>query len=48
MILPLPVVPGVGEDVIRFIDLSGYEEFIDDMRRAMRSAFIDEGMAGEA
>ena len=35
MILPLPVIPGGGEESIRFIDLSGYEDFFDDMRSSM-------------
>lgn len=35
MILPLPVVPGTGEDGIRFIDLSGYPDFFTDMDEAL-------------
>lgn len=31
MILPLPVAPGVGEDGIEFVDLSGYARFFEDM-----------------
>lgn len=31
MILPLPVPPSSPEDAVRFIDLSGYPEFFDDM-----------------
>jgi hypothetical protein len=36
MILPLPVRPGSGEDAVRFIDLSGYPEFFEDMSAACR------------
>ncbi len=32
MILPLPVPPAPPEDAVRFIDLSGYENFFDDLR----------------
>jgi hypothetical protein len=32
MILPLPVPPGSPEDAVRFIDLSGYPKFFDDMK----------------
>lgn len=31
MILPLPTPPSPPEDAVRFIDLSGYPEFFDDM-----------------
>jgi hypothetical protein len=34
MILPLPVVSGATEASVRFVDLSGYATFFDDMRRA--------------
>ena len=34
MILPLPVVPGSGEEALNFIDLSGYPEFFEDVYRA--------------
>jgi len=33
MILPLPVTPSAPEDAVRFIDLSGYAEFFDDMAK---------------
>ena len=33
MILPLPVSRPSGEDALRFIDLSGYPEFFEDMER---------------
>lgn len=33
MILPLPTPPSSPEDAMRFIDLSGYEEFFDDLER---------------
>ena len=33
MILPLPKSLGAGEDAVRFIDLSGYPSFFDDMAR---------------
>lgn len=42
MILPLPVVPGSGEEAIRFIDLSGYEDFFYDMELACRRNEIEE------
>ncbi len=31
MILPLPVPPGSPDDAVRFIDLSGYENFFDEL-----------------
>ncbi|GMV15728.1 MAG: hypothetical protein HS104_21135 [Polyangiaceae bacterium] len=34
MVLPLPVEPGHGEAGLRFIDLSGYPGFFDDLRSA--------------
>ena len=34
MILPIPIVEGGGEDAIRFIDLSEYENFFNDMHTA--------------
>src|SRR5512141_2208637 len=37
MILPLPTPIAAPEDAVRFIDLSGYAEFFDDMR----SGFIE-------
>ena len=42
MILPLPVVPGSGEDALMFIDLSGYEEFFDDLSRVCEPELIIE------
>jgi hypothetical protein len=36
MILPLPVVSGSGEQALRFIDLSGYAEFFEEMNAACR------------
>jgi hypothetical protein len=33
MILPLPVPPGCAEDALRFIDLSGYDDFFTDLAR---------------
>ena len=33
MILPLPVPPGSAEDAVRFINLEGYPELFDDLRR---------------
>jgi hypothetical protein len=35
MILPLPVEPGIGEPDVRFIDLSSYTEFFDDLAKAV-------------
>lgn len=37
MVLPLPVPPGSGEDAVRFIDLSGYEDLFADLERAFPS-----------
>lgn len=34
MILPLPVPPGSGEKAVRFIDLSGYDDFFDHLHAA--------------
>jgi hypothetical protein len=31
MVLPLPVVPGSGDDAVAFVDLSGYPEFFSDL-----------------
>lgn len=33
MILPLPVPPDSGDDAVRFVDLSGYEDFFDDLAK---------------
>lgn len=33
MILPLPVPPGCGDDVVGFLDLSGYDGFFQDLAR---------------
>ncbi len=33
MVLPLPVKVGVDEEAVSFIDLSGYPDFFDDLRR---------------
>ena len=52
MILPLPVAPHVGEDGLRFIDLSGYATFFDDLERGFpRPQHRDletEALAGDA
>ena len=37
MILPLPVVPGSGENALKFIDLSGYPDFFIDLSRVCES-----------
>ena len=42
MILPLPVVPGSGEDALTFIDLSGYGAFFDDLVRVCEPEYIEE------
>lgn len=34
MVLPLPVERGSGDDAVRFVDLSGYPEFFDDLGAA--------------
>jgi len=34
MVLPLPVVPGSGDEAVRFVDLSGYPKFFEDVERA--------------
>ncbi len=39
MILPLPVVPGSGEDALKFIDLSGYPDFFDDLSRVCEQEY---------
>src|SRR5262245_29561391 len=33
MVLPVPVQPGLGEDALRFIDLSGFDELFDALAR---------------
>jgi hypothetical protein len=33
MILPLPVIPGSAEDEVKFLDLSGYENFFADLNK---------------
>lgn len=52
MILPLPVPPRVGEDGLRFIDLSGYATFFDDLESGFpRPRHLDletEALAGDA
>lgn len=40
MILPLPVSRPSGEDALRFIDLSGYAEFFQDMDRACEPELV--------
>ena len=42
MLLPLPVVSGSGEDALKFIDLSGYPDFFDDLARACVQEIKDE------
>jgi hypothetical protein len=44
MILPLPVVPGSGDDALKFIDLSGYPDFFDDLASAcdLKFNFLNE------
>jgi hypothetical protein len=44
MILPLPVVSGSGEQALRFIDLSGYAEFFEEMNAACRPVFESLGL----
>ncbi len=39
MILPLPVVPGSGEDALKFIDLSGYPDFFNDLAKACEQEY---------
>ena len=34
MILPLPVIPGSGEEAVKFINLKGYETFFSDLSAA--------------
>jgi hypothetical protein len=34
MVLPLPVPPSPGDDAVRFVDLSGYPRFFEDLDRA--------------
>lgn len=40
MILPLPVPPGSAEDAVRFVDLSGYDHFFDDLDRAFPAMML--------
>jgi len=46
MVLPLPVVPGGGDDAVAFVDLSGYPDFFADCARAFPepTAMIGRGM----
>lgn len=37
MVLPLPVTPGTGDDGLRFIDLSAYPRFFNELHRAWPS-----------
>jgi hypothetical protein len=37
LVLPLPIPPGSGEDVVRLIDLSAYPRFFDDLNEAIFS-----------
>ncbi|MCB9759956.1 MAG: hypothetical protein H6739_09000 [Alphaproteobacteria bacterium] len=39
MVLPLPVPPACGEDAVRFVDLSGYADFLADMAAAFPPRF---------
>lgn len=40
MILPLPVPSHAADDAVRFIDLSAYPNFFDDMRKAFPANFL--------
>ncbi len=48
MILPLPVAQGSGEDAVRFVDFSGYEEFFDDLAKFFRSRSMAGGDVASA
>jgi hypothetical protein len=37
MILPVPVLHGTGDDALSFVDLSGYDDFFDDLAACARS-----------
>lgn len=45
MILPLPKAPEAGEEAVRFIDLSGYPGFFDDLAKGY-PAFQERGSVG--
>jgi len=47
MILPLPVALGSGEDAVRFLDLSPYPTFFEDLRRAFPK-YLSFGLAPSA
>jgi hypothetical protein len=40
MILPLPVPPRPSEDAVRFLDLSGYDDFFDDLKKSFPVMFM--------
>ena len=40
MVLPLPVPPGAPEDAVRFIDLSAYPQFFDDLGKGFPEVFL--------
>jgi hypothetical protein len=46
MILPLPTPPMSPEDAVRFIDLSGYPEFFEDMNKGFEILDVDSGSKG--
>lgn len=48
MILPLPTPPSPPEDAVRFIDLSGYPKFFDDMDRGFPRVVTRSGAAAGA
>jgi hypothetical protein len=48
MILPLPTPPSPPEDALRFIDLSGYPQFFDDMAAGLLPPLTRSAAAGAA
>jgi hypothetical protein len=46
MVLPIPVPKGCGDDAVRFVDLSGYRDFFEDLDDAFPEAEVDELVMG--
>ena len=43
MILPIPVVQPAKEDVVKFIDLSGYQDFFSDLEKGFPTRSYSKG-----
>src|SRR5262245_56788536 len=41
MVLPIPVRPGLGDDAIRFIDLSSYDELFQNLERLFPAEYAE-------